>query len=148
MSEHLDHVIRANKGKRWAIKVSHARNSIPTICKTNDQTRPNIPVIWIDANHTPRKSIFTLRPKACLKRVASSSDLSRRDLYNLYANGICSTLSLDSRPTYSPSWYVAQGVKVRSMFGNEGITLCSIPASARAVYAPRENPFGKMYQIM
>jgi len=23
----------------------------------------------------------------------------------------------------------------------EGITLCSIPASARAVYAPRENPF-------
>jgi hypothetical protein len=34
------------------------------------------------------------------------------------------------------------------MFGNEGITLCSIPASARAVYAPRENPFGKKYQIV
>ena len=25
----------------------------------------------------------------------------------------------------------------------EGFTLCSIPASARAVYAPRENPFDK-----
>jgi hypothetical protein len=43
---------------------------------------------------------------------------------------------------------MAQGVKVGSMFGNEGITLCSIPASARAVYAPRENPFGKKYQIV
>ena len=35
-----------------------------------------------------------------------------------------------------------------SLLGTEGITLCSIPGSARAVYAPRENPFGKRYQIV
>jgi hypothetical protein len=69
--------------------------------------------------------------------------LSPRVLYTLYANAVCSTLSLDSRPTYPSTWYVAQGVKVGLMFGNEGITLWSIPASARAVYAPRENPFWK-----
>ena len=30
------------------------------------------------------------------------------------------------------------------MLGKEGLTLCIIPASARAMYAPRENPSGKM----
>jgi hypothetical protein len=29
MSEHLDHVIRSNKGKSWAIEISHTRNGIP-----------------------------------------------------------------------------------------------------------------------
>ena len=35
-----------------------------------------------------------------------------------------------------------------SLFGIEGITLCNIPASARAVYAPRENPFDKPSDCM
>jgi len=41
VSEHLDHVIRAYKWKRWAIKMSHTHNSIPTTCKSNDPRGPN-----------------------------------------------------------------------------------------------------------
>jgi hypothetical protein len=42
----------------------------------------------------------TSRLNARLKRFAILFCSSRDDLYNLYAKGICSTLSLDSRPTY------------------------------------------------
>ena len=143
MSECLDHVIRAHEGKRCgAIQIPHTRNSIPV---TNNQTKPKCPTIGLSTNHTPRKFIFTSRQKVFLKRVASFSDLLSRDLYTLYANGICSRLPLGSRPTYHNH---GKSLEDTLMLCREGLTLCSIPASARAMYAPREYPSEKRSDCM
>jgi len=81
MSECLDHVTCAHKGKRHrAIQKSHTRNSIPV---TNNQTKLKRPTTGLSVNHTPRKFIATSRQKDFLKQVACFLDLLSQDLYNL-----------------------------------------------------------------
>jgi len=71
--------------------------------------------------------------------------LSFRDLCSLNAKGICSTLSLGSKPTYHTR---GKSLRVRLMLSSDGLTLFNIPASARAMYAPREKPSRKMSDSM
>ena len=63
------------------------------------------------------KSMSTSIEKAFLKAVLCRHPSWSVRVYILYANGTC--------------WWLYDGSKP---------TLCSIPASARAVYAPREKP--------
>ena len=66
---------------------------------------------------TPIKSMSTSIENAFLNAVLCDQPTSSVREYILYANGICWRLCAGRSPT-----------------------LCSMPARARAVYAPRENP--------
>jgi hypothetical protein len=81
--------------------------------------------------------MVTLRQNVCLNPAASSLLLWSTFLYSLNASATCSGLSFGSKPIYNvvhPN-QVSDIASVREL-----LTLCNIPASALAVYAPRENP--------
>ena len=70
-----------------------------------------------EAYQTPTKSISTSTENAFLNATLCFHPVSSVRVYILYANGTCWWLHAGRRPT-----------------------LCTMPASERAVYAPREKP--------
>jgi hypothetical protein len=87
------------------------------------------------AYHTPTNSISTSIANAFLNALLWSQPTLSSRLNILYAKGTCWWFPAGSRPTYNRASYIREGISRQWRQ-----TLWIMPARARAVYAPRENP--------
>ena len=97
------------------------------------------------AYQTPTNSMGTSTEKAFLNALDCFQPSSVTSVYILYAKGTCWWLHAGSKPTYTDKARTGQvhiRTKCQSAYNpnNHKHTLWIIPASPRAVYAPRENP--------